>query len=166
MSVEIKVPAVGESITEGVLSRWLKKNGELVRADEPVVELETEKATPEWQAPAPGKRITTVAEGQTVSIGTVIGRIEEADMPAASESATKEPGGDGLQKKQAAVVMKTPAPVLKAAALAPPPGPTFAETPLSPAARRLAEETGMNVGQITPTGRGGLITKEDLLTHL
>src|SRR6516164_4725599 len=81
MSVEIKVPSVGESITEGVLSRWLKKNGENVRADEPVLELETEKATTEIAAPASGKLVTTVPEGKTVTIGAVVGRIEESAAP-------------------------------------------------------------------------------------
>src|SRR6516225_6714616 len=86
MAIEIKVPSVGESITEGVLSRWLRKNGENVRADEPVLELETEKATTEVAAPASGKLVTTVPEGKTVTIGAVVGRIEEG------ESAMLSPG--------------------------------------------------------------------------
>src|SRR6266852_718011 len=110
MPVEIRVPGVGESITEGVLSRWLKKNGELVRADEPVVELETEKATTELPAPASGRLMTTVPEGQTVTIGAVIGRIEEAQLPAINESPKSEPGGDGLQKEPGKAAAKTPAP--------------------------------------------------------
>src|SRR5437868_8700707 len=77
MPVEIKVPAVGESVTEGILSRWLKKDGETVRADEPVVELETDKATQEVVAPAAGRLRTAVKEGATVQVGAVIGRVEE-----------------------------------------------------------------------------------------
>src|SRR5437016_14644828 len=110
MPVEIKVPSVGESITEGVLSRWLKKNGENVRADEPVLELETEKATTEVAAPASGKLVTTVPEGKTVSIGAVVGRIEEGAAPSApsagppsprSQSPAREPEtrGAGFQQK-------------------------------------------------------------------
>src|SRR5437588_3388296 len=77
MAVEIKVPSVGESITEGTLSRWLKPNGAAVRANEPVCELETDKATTEVMAPASGTLAIAVAEGQKVTIGAVVGRIEE-----------------------------------------------------------------------------------------
>src|SRR5262245_44449073 len=79
MAIEIKVPSVGESITEGVVSRWLKKDGEMVRAGEPIVELETEKATTEVPAPASGKLSTSVPEGNTVAIGAILGRIEEQE---------------------------------------------------------------------------------------
>ena len=77
-TVEIKVPAVGESITEGTLARWLKKDGDVVRADEPLFELETEKATTDVAAPADGQLRITVREGQTVTIGTVVGYLEPA----------------------------------------------------------------------------------------
>src|SRR5947199_10859779 len=77
MAVEIKVPSVGESISEGTLTRWLKKDGDAVRADEPVFELETEKATTSVGAPVAGSLKITVPEGQTVAIGAVVGRIEE-----------------------------------------------------------------------------------------
>src|ERR671935_737624 len=95
MATEITVPAVGESITEGTIARWLKQEGEAVRADEPLFELETEKATTEVAAPAAGTLHITVPEGQTVAIGAVVGRIEEGapagkkpeknDRPAARE---------------------------------------------------------------------------------
>src|SRR5207244_4527014 len=98
MPIEIKVPSVGESITEGVLSRWLKKNGENVRADEPVLELETEKATTEVAAPGSGKLVITVPEGKTVTIGTVLGRIEEAEAPS-TPAPKKDATGDGIQPK-------------------------------------------------------------------
>src|SRR4051794_5305726 len=77
MPVEIKVPSVGESVTEGILARWLKKDGEPVRADEPVVELETDKATQEVVAPASGTLRVGAKEGDTVQVGAVIGRVEE-----------------------------------------------------------------------------------------
>src|SRR5262245_63155119 len=82
MAVEIRVPAVGESITEGRLARWLKKDGEVVRADEPVFELETDKATGEVPAPAAGTLRITVPEGETVAVGAVVGRVEEGAAPA------------------------------------------------------------------------------------
>ena len=77
MPVEIKVPSVGESVTEGILSCWLKKDGDAVHADEPVVELETDKATQEVVAPVDGRLRIAVAEGTTVQVGAVIARIEE-----------------------------------------------------------------------------------------
>src|SRR5438270_7589295 len=92
MPVEIKVPSVGESVTEGILSRWLKKDGDAVRADEPVVELETDKATQEVVAPAAGTLRTTVPEGTTVQVGAVIGRVEGgAAPPAAPAPAAAKP---------------------------------------------------------------------------
>jgi len=179
MPIEIKVPSVGESITEGVLSRWLKKNGENVRADEPVLELETEKATTEVAAPASGKLVITVPEGKTVTIGTVLGRIEESELPATPSK--KDISGDGVRRKATSEAAEQPGAAPKAppkAEATPAPGPKsppepegarpgdHAQLPLSPAARRLVEETGTSVGQIAGSGRGGRITKEDVLTHL
>jgi 2-oxoglutarate dehydrogenase E2 component (dihydrolipoamide succinyltransferase) len=175
MSVEIKVPSVGESITEGVLSRWLKKNGDTVRADEPVLELETEKATTEIAAPASGKLVTTVPEGNTVTIGAVVGRIEEGAAPSAPASPPRSQAkdgeaarsGDGVKQKETAEAAVTTASGRKEL---PKPDVTLpagrAEPTLSPAARRLVEESGTSAEQITGTGRGGRITKEDVIGHL
>src|SRR5438045_6991088 len=88
MPVDIKVPSVGESVVEGTIARWLKKDGDTVRADEPVLELETEKATTEIAAPAAGQLVIQVPEGQTVAIGSVVGQIQT--------------GGDGAAQKPAA----------------------------------------------------------------
>src|SRR6476619_4084225 len=100
MPVDIKVPSVGESVTEGILSRWLKKDGDAVRADEPVVELETDKATQEVVAPAAGRLRVAVPEGTTVQVGAIIGRVEEgaasaaeSDKPAAKAVATRQVDG-------------------------------------------------------------------------
>src|SRR6266852_5636345 len=178
MPIEIKVPSVGESITEGVLSRWLKKNGENVRADEPVLELETEKATTEVAAPASGKLVTTVPEGKTVTIGAVVGRIEEGEAPSASstpsgspsprsQAAEPERGGDGVQKETTLGATEKPTSAPKESPKTDVTQPAVrAEAPLSPAARRLVEESGTSIEQITGTGRGGRITKEDVLSHL
>src|SRR6266478_357422 len=86
MAVEIKVPSVGESITEGTIARWLKKNGDAVRANEPLFELETDKATGEIPSPADGTLQIMVPEGQTVAIGAVVGRIEKGAAPARAEA--------------------------------------------------------------------------------
>src|SRR5947208_17073749 len=87
MAVEVKVPSAGESVTEAILARWLKKDGDYVKADEPVVEMETDKASQEIPAPAAGTLRTAVAEGTTVAVGAVIGRIEEG-APAPKSAAT------------------------------------------------------------------------------
>jgi 2-oxoglutarate dehydrogenase E2 component (dihydrolipoamide succinyltransferase) len=156
MAVEIKVPMLGESISEGTLSRWLKKDGDWVRADEPIFELETEKATSEIPAPASGTLKTVVTEGQTVAVGSVVGRIDEsaaaaprsvastgaerkcADTASAGPVNTSADGGTGVEK----------------------------ETVASPAARRLAEERGVDVRQVSGTGREQRITKEDVINYL
>src|SRR5436190_23083824 len=81
MAVEIKVPSVGESITEGVLSRWLKKDGDAVRSGEPLFELETDKATQEVPSPADGVLSISVKEGERVVIGSVVGSIDPQGKP-------------------------------------------------------------------------------------
>src|SRR5919202_726155 len=119
MPVKIEVPSVGESVTEGVLARWLKPNGALVKANEPVCELETDKATAEVSAPAAGVLAILVPEGQKVAVGTVIGRVDEA--PAGAEKpapAKKVPSPDGA-RAPSPPPEKPPA----RAAPAPPPGP-------------------------------------------
>lgn len=151
MSVEIKVPAVGESITEGTIARWLKSNGAFVRANEPVCEVETDKATTEVMAPAGGRLTISVKEGQKVAIGAVIGQIEEG-APAATPPTAPPPAPavkrDGETRAPAAKPQTAPEPLL------------------SPAARQLAATEGIEPSQLTGSGRGGRITKEDVLAHL
>src|SRR5262245_37814188 len=164
MTVAITVPSVGESITEGRIARWLKQDGEAVRADEPVLELETDKATGEIPAPAAGVLRIGVPEGETVPIGAVVGRIEEGAAPPRDRKPTKE--------KEEKKVKETPRPRGRPAPL---PSPEHRaprepadedEAVLSPAARQLAESRGVNVRQLAGTGRGGRITKEDVLAYL
>jgi 2-oxoglutarate dehydrogenase E2 component (dihydrolipoamide succinyltransferase) len=143
MPVEIKVPSVGESVTEGILSRWLRKDGDAVRADEPVVELETDKATQEVVAPTAGRLRTTVPEGTAVQVGAVIGRIEEG-APAATRSQLAAPRPETSPKKQ------EPAAIGQAPAL-------------SPSARVLAESRGIDPAKLHGSGRGGRIIKQDVL---
>src|SRR3954451_4881497 len=86
MAVEVKVPSAGESVTEAILARWLKRDGDYVKADEPVVEMETDKASQEIPAPAAGTMRTAVAEGTTVAVGAAICLIEEG-IPAPKSAA-------------------------------------------------------------------------------
>src|SRR5579872_600078 len=87
MAVNIVVPSVGESITEGTIAQWLKKDGDAVRADEPVFELETEKATTSIAAPSSGRLVIAVPQGQTVKVGQVVGRVEEGAAAVKPEAA-------------------------------------------------------------------------------
>jgi 2-oxoglutarate dehydrogenase E2 component (dihydrolipoamide succinyltransferase) len=143
---EITVPPVGESISEGVLARWLKKDGDSVRAGDPVFELETDKATQEVPAPEDGVLRISVVEGTKVSIGAVVGRIEAG-------AAAQTP------KKEAAPTKKEPAPPKKDAK---PP----AEAVLMPAARQRAADAGVDVKQLTGSGREGRILKEDVVNYV
>src|SRR5262245_6132809 len=114
MPVEIKVPSAGESVSQGVLTRWLRKDGESVRRDEPVAEMETDKASGEIFAPATGRLRIGVQEGQTVLVGAVIGRIEEGSAPAPAPAA--QPPRKSEPAKPAA---PAPAPRADGAALSP-----------------------------------------------
>jgi 2-oxoglutarate dehydrogenase E2 component (dihydrolipoamide succinyltransferase) len=152
MATDIKVPAVGESITEGNIARWFKKDGDAVRAEEPLFELETDKATTEVAAPAAGTLRIAVPEGRTVPIGSVVGRIEEG---AARSDGTPPQAA----KPDGAVRTEKPASPASAPAR---PG----EILLSPAARNLVEQEQVNVHDLRGSGAGGRITKEDVLRHL
>ena len=152
MPVELRIPAVGESVTEALVSRWLKKEGDAVALDEPVVELETDKVTVELPSPVAGtlQRITK-GDGETVAVGDVIALIEEGEVPAAAARPPTEetPKGQRLGK----------APVEPAA------GPGEAPR-VMPAAARLLEEHGLDASQIAATGPGGRLLKEDVERYL
>jgi 2-oxoglutarate dehydrogenase E2 component (dihydrolipoamide succinyltransferase) len=145
MSVKIEVPPVGESVSEGVLARWLKPNGAAVKANEPLYELETDKATQEIRAPAAGTLVIVVPEGQKVSIGAVVGRIEEGAAPAPKAPSK---AAEGRATPDGAHPNARPAP---------------GEVLLSPAARQAAADRGVDVSRLTGTGRGGRVIKEDVL---
>jgi 2-oxoglutarate dehydrogenase E2 component (dihydrolipoamide succinyltransferase) len=140
--IDIKVPSVGESVTEGRVARWFKPDGAAVRRDEVVCELETDKATAEVAAPADGVLRHRAKEGDTVQIGAVIGGIDPAG--AASTPPTPTPQKPNAQPP------------------APPAGGDKKVPVLMPAARRAAEEAKVDPATITGTGRGGRILKEDV----
>ena len=133
--VEIKVPSVGESVSEGVLSRWIKKTGDLVKSGDPLFELETDKASNEVPSLVAGVLTTTVAEGTTVAIGAIVGSIDTAAAAASVPSAAPAPS-----------------------AVASSNGPH-----LSPAVAYQVAEKGVDVASISPSGPGGRITKGDVL---
>jgi len=146
MAVDVQIPALGESVTEGVIVRWLKRDGEAVAVDEALFELETDKASVEIPAPSAGVIALLAAEGQTVHVGDVVARIE--------------PNGAATGAKPAAAAAAAASPP-PPAPLAPPPA-----TPLSPAVRRLVAEHALDPGQIAASGKGGRLTKGDVLAHL
>ena len=140
MATEIVVPALGESVTEATVSKWLKSAGDAVAVDEPLVELETDKITLEVPAAAAGVLgAIEVAEGRTVEVGAVLGSIEPGDGSAAS----------------------APSPPARPEA-----SPPAASPSLSPAVRRLVDEHGLDPAAIAGTGKGGRLTKGDVLAHL
>jgi 2-oxoglutarate dehydrogenase E2 component (dihydrolipoamide succinyltransferase) len=149
MSVDIVVPTLGESVTEATVARWLKQPGDAVAADEPLVELETDKVTVEIPAPHAGfLSDVLVAEDETVNVGAVLGRIGEGNGAATAPAAAKP----------AAAPAPTPAPT-------PAPAPAAKGDPLAaagPAAKKAAAEAGISGAQIQPTGRDGRATKADV----
>jgi 2-oxoglutarate dehydrogenase E2 component (dihydrolipoamide succinyltransferase) len=143
MAIEIRVPTLGESINEATVGKWFKKAGEPVRADEPLVELETEKVTLEVNAPGAGVLSEIAAEtGQTVAIGALLGQLS-ASAAASSVSPAAAP--------------KTAAPV-------PTPAPAPASVmPPAPSAAKIAAETKIDLDRITGSGKRGQVLKGDVL---
>ncbi len=140
----IKVPTVGESITEGILARWLKQPGSYVKAGDPLFELETDKASNVVNATAEGVFTTNVAEGDTVAVGATIGQLDTSGKATAGDA---------------------PAPAKSPAAAAPKTESNGGETRLSPAARRAAAEENIDAKSVTGSGRGGVALKEDVMAQ-
>jgi 2-oxoglutarate dehydrogenase E2 component (dihydrolipoamide succinyltransferase) len=156
MATDVKVPALGESITEGTLAQWLKKAGDTVAADEPIASLETDKVTVEVPAPVAGVLTeTTVNEGETVEVGSVIARIDESGK--ATAPAEKAVETTAVATPAAA---ETPAPREEAAPVEPE-GDHI--TTLSPAVRRAVLEHHVDPTTIKGSGKDGRITKDDVL---
>lgn len=151
MPTELKVPALGESVTDVEISQWLKAEGESVKKDETLALVESSKATMELPSPVAGV-VTKLfkAKGQTALVGEVIALIDESGTP--TVAATPAP------KKESAKSAKSE---VAPAAAAPAPAPV--ETRIMPAAERVLAESNVSVNQVTPTGPGGRMLKEDVL---
>lgn len=161
MAVEIVVPALGESVTEATVAKWLKSAGDAVAVDDPLVELETDKVSVEVNAKAAGVLSEIVADaGAEVEVGSVLGRIDEAGKAAA------KPADKPAAKAEA------PAPAAPAApAPAPAPAPEAAKTAdadmaLAPAVRKLVDDNKLDATKIPATGKDGRLTKGDVLAYL
>ncbi|MSV51787.1 MAG: 2-oxoglutarate dehydrogenase, E2 component, dihydrolipoamide succinyltransferase [Actinobacteria bacterium] len=149
-NVDITLPALGESVTEGTVTRWLKQVGDTVAADEPILEISTDKVDTEIPAPASGTLASIdVAEDSTVAVGTVLGRIATGASAPAAPAAAPAP-----------VPASAPAPAAPAAAPAPADNSDAYVTPL---VRRLAAQEGIDLATVTGTGVGGRVRKQDVL---
>jgi 2-oxoglutarate dehydrogenase E2 component (dihydrolipoamide succinyltransferase) len=146
MAKEIRVPQLGESVTEATIGKWFKAEGQAVKADEPLVELETDKVTVEVPAPAAGVLSSIAAQpGQTVNVGALLGAIEEGAAGAAAPKAEAKPAAKPAEPALAAPAVATEA------------------KPLSPAVRKIVEENKLDPNAIAGTGKDGRLTKGDVL---
>jgi 2-oxoglutarate dehydrogenase E2 component (dihydrolipoamide succinyltransferase) len=159
---DIRVPTLGESVTEATVGKWFKQPGEAVAVDEPLVELETDKVTLEVPAPAAGVLSgITAKNGDTVGVGAVLGQITDG-AAAAAKPAAPPPAPTAEAPKPA------PAPP-PAATLAPAPvasPPTAAAMPMPPSVRKLAAETGVDPAKVDGSGVRGQVTKGDMLAAI
>ena len=146
----IQVPALGESIVEGTIARWLKNEGDAVQKGDALVELETDKINVEVPAPASGVLVKRLKnDGDVVKVGETLGELDEAAVPAAAGATTT--GAKGAKDAEGATGATGPA--------APSPG-----GKTSPSVRRVAAETGVDPAQVRGTGRDGRVTKGDMLS--
>src|ERR671935_473028 len=182
-AIDVVMPQMGVSVSEGTITKWLKQEGEEVQADEPLLEISTDKV--DTEVPSPGAGVLTqilVQEGETVDVGTKLGVIggdgAEAAAPAvtpeetappepatqaaadASMAAASEGVGDVAPSEQAPA--PEPAQAAQAAEAAASDGKTF----VSPVVARIASEHGVDPSQVQGTGRGGRVTKKDILSFI
>ncbi|MEM9416675.1 MAG: biotin/lipoyl-containing protein, partial [Planctomycetota bacterium] len=156
MPTELKVPEVGESVTEVEIGRWLVKEGDAVNADQPVVELETDKVNQELPAPVNGAIVKfLLKEGDTARVGDVIAHIEEGAKGNASTN------GTAPAPAEAASAAGEPAPHADAER-----SEASGSPRIMPAAQLLLDEHKLNAADVKATGPGGRLLKEDVLAHL
>ncbi|MGH6794286.1 MAG: biotin/lipoyl-containing protein, partial [Methylocella sp.] len=158
MATEIRAPVVGESITEATVGRWFKKAGEPVKADEPIVELETDKVTLEVNAPASGILSEIVAkDGETVSAGALLGQIGDAAAPSPPKADAKPVPPPPAP---AAPVIPAPAPAPAPAPFSPP------AMPASPAAAKIASDHSFDPAIVAGSGKRGQVLNGDVLDYV
>jgi 2-oxoglutarate dehydrogenase E2 component (dihydrolipoamide succinyltransferase) len=147
-AIEMKIPTVGESITEVTVAKWLKPDGAQVQRDEVIAELESDKATFELPAEGSGTLRHAVKEGETIAIGTIIARIEGSSADAGASVPAAAPATPALAAATPSLAQNTGAS-------------TYATGVPSPAAGKILDEKGIKPGDVSGTGRDGRITKED-----
>jgi len=155
MAIEVKIPAVGESITSGVVSAWHKKSGDFVNEGETLFTLETDKVSTEIVAEKAGVLETKVSEGREVKIGEVVATIDDSKRPPEEKKEEKAKKKEPQEKKKESEPEKKAAEETERK--------QSAEKPLSPAVRRIVEEEELGPEKIPGTGKGGRLTKADVL---
>src|SRR5437879_1649998 len=166
-AIDVVMPQMGVSVSEGTITKWLKQEGETVEADEPLLEISTDKIDTEVPSPASGTVTQIlVQEGETVEVGTKLAQLggsAAASEPAAVTPPTAEPVPEAVEQ---------PAAVAPSAPAAPSPVPPVEQPTgngkafVSPVVARIASEHGVDPGQVQGTGRGGRVTKKDILQFI
>ena len=152
MSTQLKVPALGESITEATISKWLKKVGEPFDVDEPLVEIETDKITVEVPAPSAGKLIEIKAnEGTDINIGGVLGIIDDTASPKEKAKNNTKDKSDDLSKEDSKIENKESSSAL---------------SKLSPSVKKMVKENNLNSALINSKREDGRLTKEDIMNFI
>jgi 2-oxoglutarate dehydrogenase dihydrolipoamide succinyltransferase (E2 component) len=182
-AVDVVMPQMGVSVSEGTITRWLKQEGEQIEADEPLLEISTDKVDTEVPSPAAGTLTQIlVQEGQTVDVGTKLGQIggSASEAPAAEAAETEAPTpaaeeapapatAEAAAEADAASPAETPAPTAPEPSAAPPAAPTSSgngKAFVSPVVARIAGEHGIDPSQVPGTGSGGRVTKKDILAFV
>src|SRR5437899_3943911 len=168
-AVDVVMPQMGVSVSEGTITRWLKQQGEQVEADEPLLEISTDKVDTEVPSPASGTVTQIlVQEGETVVVGTKLAQIGgaagEAPAPVAAEPEPEPEAPAEPEAEAAPEPAPTPEPVAPAA-----PAPVASgngKAFVSPVVARIASEHGVDPGQVPGTGQGGRVTKKDILAFV
>ncbi len=182
--IEVPMPQMGESIAEGTVSKWLKQVGEMVQRDEAILEISTDKVDAEIPSPAEGMLVEVlVGEGETVEVGTTVAFIDpdavagavSGEGPDADASGSEAPG-QVASSDEAPSTLEVPEPVEEGASpTAPPDSPLEQEsetaedrlrTRSTPVVRKIAEEHGIDLGQVAGTGHAGRVTKEDIMAFI
>src|SRR5438132_8950708 len=151
----LKMPQLGESVTEGTVDRWLKQEGDMVRRDEPIVEVVTDKVNAEIPSPFEGRLVRIdVQPGQTVPIGAALAEIEvEGATPATAPAAPAKPAEPAEPRAEPPHAAAAPAPATEHARV-------------SPAVRKLVQDHDLDLSQIAGSGPGGRVTREDVQAYL
>jgi 2-oxoisovalerate dehydrogenase E2 component (dihydrolipoyl transacylase) len=158
---QIKMPQLGESVTEGTVDKWLKNEGDFVKRDEPIVEVVTDKVNAEIPSPFEGKLVKiTAAQGETVQVGAVIAQIEVAGAAASTSDPIPATSPQALQSATVSqAVTEAPGPASETTAT----GGGDGRARLSPAVRKLAAEHGLDPTSLQGSGMGGRVTRDDVL---
>ncbi|MGE7369633.1 2-oxoglutarate dehydrogenase complex dihydrolipoyllysine-residue succinyltransferase [Neorhizobium sp. NPDC001467] len=158
MATEIRVPTLGESVSEATVGTWFKKVGDTVKADEPLVELETDKVTVEVPAPASGVLTEIVAQnGETVGLDALLGQIAEGAAGSASTAPAAQPAAAAPAAEPAAAAPAAPAPAAPASA---------SSMPAAPAAAKVAADNNISTSDIDGSGKRGQVLKGDVLAAI